>query len=51
MVSHDMTAAMKYAKHILHIGGRQMFFGTKEEYVNSKIGKAFLAVMGGDENV
>ncbi len=31
MISHDITAAMKYATHILHIGN-EIFFGTKEEY-------------------
>ena len=42
MVSHDMNAAVKYASHILHIGGRQLFFGTKEDYLESKVGRAFL---------
>lgn len=50
MVSHDMNAAVKYASHILHVGGKQLFFGTKEEYLGSPIGQAFLSVMGGDEN-
>lgn len=50
MVSHDMNAAVKYAEHILHIGGKQMFFGTKDAYMNSKIGQAFLSVMGGEDN-
>ena len=50
MVSHDMNAAVRYASHILHIGGKQLFFGTKEDYMNSKIGQAFLSVMGGDDN-
>lgn len=31
MISHDMAAAEKYARHILHIG-EPVFFGTKEEY-------------------
>ncbi len=48
MVSHDMHAAVKYASHILHIGGRQLFFGTKPDYLKSKVGQAFLAVSGGD---
>lgn len=33
MISHDITAACKYASHILHIG-QSSFFGTKEEYVS-----------------
>lgn len=32
MISHDIGAAMRYASHILHIGGNTYFFGTKEEY-------------------
>jgi zinc transport system ATP-binding protein len=50
MVSHDMNAAVKYAGHILHIGGKQKFFGTKEDYLNSRIGQAFLSVMGGEDD-
>ena len=37
MISHDMSAALKYASHILHIGGK-IFFGTKEEYLKSGSG-------------
>ena len=37
MVSHDMQAAADYASHILHVGRKNKFFGTKEEYLNSKI--------------
>ena len=31
MISHDIGASLKYAKHILHIG-KSTFFGTKKEY-------------------
>ena len=41
MVSHDISQAVKYASHILHLGKRQLFFGTKEEYLSSDIGKIF----------
>ena len=41
MVSHDIEAAVKYASHILHIGSRLQFFGTKEEYVKSPIKISF----------
>ncbi|MDO4647242.1 MAG: ABC transporter ATP-binding protein [Eubacteriales bacterium] len=41
MISHDIDAAVKYASHILHID-RKLFFGTREEYVNSSIGHRFL---------
>ena len=41
MVSHDIGAAIRYASHILHIG-ETVFFGTKEEYLESPEGKYFL---------
>ena len=44
MISHDIGEVANYASHVLHIGHR-LFFGTKEEYMNSKIGK-HLAVAG-----
>lgn len=31
MISHDISAARKYADHILNLG-KEVFFGTKEEY-------------------
>lgn len=34
MISHDMTAAMMYSSHILHIGKRQLFFGTTKDYMD-----------------
>lgn len=40
MISHDISAAVKYASHILHIG-EEIFFGTKEEYLKSSIGGQF----------
>ncbi|MDE5754336.1 MAG: ABC transporter ATP-binding protein [Oscillospiraceae bacterium] len=46
MISHDIQASVNYASHILHIGGRQLFYGTKREYLQSKVGQAFLE-MGG----
>ncbi|HAF26460.1 MAG TPA: ABC transporter [Lachnospiraceae bacterium] len=41
MISHDIGAALKYATHILHIG-EDIFFGTKDEYLKSDLGKYFL---------
>ncbi|MCR5217955.1 metal ABC transporter ATP-binding protein [Treponema sp.] len=41
MISHDIAAAVKYASNILHIG-KNVFFGTKNEYLKSDIGKVFL---------
>ena len=48
MISHDMEAALKYASHILHIGDT-VFFGTREEYMNSTAGSAFAAARKGGE--
>ena len=36
MVSHDIVAATQYASHILHIRSDHHFFGTAEEYSNSR---------------
>ena len=33
MISHDLSAALQYASHILHIGDK-VFFGTKAAYLN-----------------
>ena len=41
MISHDIEVAVRRASHILHIG-REIFFGTKEEYLDSGFGKSFL---------
>ena len=48
MISHDIHAAVKYATHILHIG-EPIFFGTKDEYLSSKIGKQYITISGGEE--
>lgn len=49
MVSHDIGAALTYATHILHIGSR-IFFGRREEYEKSEMGRTFSApTKGGDE--
>ena len=41
MISHDIAAAVNCATHILHIG-KKVFFGTKEQYKNSRLGEWFL---------
>ena len=48
MISHDIAAAVKYATHILHIG-EHCFFGTKKQYLQSSLGKAFTGQEGEDE--
>ena len=42
MISHDVGVALADATHILHIG-THLFFGTKESYLHSGIGQAFLS--------
>ena len=48
MVSHDPVAVREHATHVLHLGGRPLFFGTREMYLQSEIGRQFL---GGDGHV
>ena len=35
MVSHDISQAVKYASHILHISEKPLFFGRTDDYINS----------------
>lgn len=47
MVSHDIGAAIRYASHILHIGGNSaLFFGTTEDYIKSDAGRMFSRMEG-----
>ena len=48
MISHDIVSAVKYATHILYVG-KEIFFGTKSEYLNSDIAKRFSLAEGGEE--
>jgi zinc transport system ATP-binding protein len=41
MISHDISAAIKYASHVLHMG-KDVFYGTKDEYLRSDEGKLFM---------
>ena len=40
MISRDISAALTFASHILHMRSRSVFL-TKEEYLNSDIGKIY----------
>ncbi|MDR0867763.1 MAG: metal ABC transporter ATP-binding protein [Planctomycetota bacterium] len=42
MVSHDLSAAMDCAKHILHLKNRPLFYGAAADYRRSAVGRAFL---------
>lgn len=48
MISHDIAAAVRYASHILHIG-TTVFYGTRDEYLESDAGKFFLMQQKGGE--
>lgn len=48
MISHDLNAAVTYASHILYIG-KEIFFGTKNEYLESSIAKGFTLAKGGEQ--
>lgn len=48
MITHDMDAALKYSKHILHLHYHQLFYGTTDDYIESDIGRMF---MGGYNRV
>ena len=47
MVSHDVSAAVQYATHILHMGKTTSFFGTTEEYLSTPVGQQFARREGG----
>lgn len=47
MVTHDMLAASHYAKHILHVENKPLFYGSKEDYFKSEAAKRYL---GGENN-
>lgn len=46
MVSHDISAAVEYASHILHLRNKPLFFGTIEEYLFSDY---YCEFCGGDK--
>ena len=48
MVTHDLSAALKYATLILHLGGRQLFFGSKADYVGTEICRRYAASARGE---
>ncbi len=46
MISHDIESSLEHATKVLHIG-KKSFFGTKAEYLDSDLGKRYLAFEGG----
>ena len=48
MISHDISAAVKYASHILHLASHSvLFYGTKPDYLQSGIGRVYAGLGGG----
>ncbi len=47
MITHDLLAASRYAKHILHLENKPLFYGTKDDYFKSEAAKRYL---GGEHN-
>lgn len=50
MISHDVSAAVKYASRILHIG-KHLFFGSRDEFLLSKAGRQYLEDAGEGEEL
>ena len=41
MITHDVSVALNFANKILHVG-HTIFFGTRDEYKNTELGKSYL---------
>ena len=50
MVSHDIRSALEYATHILHLGSRQLFFGTTRDYIKTDLAKGYIYGLRGGQN-
>jgi zinc transport system ATP-binding protein len=44
MVSHDRTCVARWASHVLHLGRKQLFFGTRSDYLSCDLGRAFMGL-------
>lgn len=51
MVSHDMDATLKYASHIMYLSQDKVFYGSKEEYLESEVGMKYATGEGAEKNV
>ena len=47
MVSHLVDSAMEYATKVLHMGTEAMFFGSREEYLETELSGKFFGKGGG----
>ncbi len=50
MVSHDISSALAYATHVLHVG-KNVFFGTVSDYRDSEQAKSFFKGGVSDERI
>ena len=51
MISHDIAASVKYASHILHIGGESsLFFGKTGDYLESEIGRIYTYTLDNEKS-
>ena len=42
MITHDVQSALRCARQILHLNGRQLFFGSVDKYSQSAAGRGFI---------
>ncbi len=49
MISHDISTAVRYSNKILHLGHKQLYFGSTEEYLVSDAYRFFSAVEEDDD--
>ena len=45
-VSHDVRQAVREANKILHLGQGQLFFGSTEAYLQTRLGQYFVESVG-----
>ncbi|MBO5610298.1 MAG: metal ABC transporter ATP-binding protein [Eubacterium sp.] len=50
MISHDISTAVRYSSHILHLGHKQLFFGKTEDYLESDAYKFFSTVEASEDD-
>lgn len=47
MISHDISSAVRYANKILHINNTPLFFGSKNDYMKTNLGRSYDSFSGG----
>lgn len=49
MISHDINTAVRFSNKILHLGHKQLFYGSTEDYLHSEAYKFFSNIEEDDE--